>query len=243
MDQDLATHLKKEHSTSPLSEFLKEIVYGATDGIVTTFAVVAGFAGAQASVNQYPVVIVLLFGLANLAADGASMGLSNFLSLRSEQDFYNLERNKEIHEIRNNTNFEEAETIEILRAKGFSDDDAQILTEIYKKNEGYWADFMMHNELELPNPLHENPYVTGFATFLAFIFFGFIPLLPYIFTGNIPHLFTVSCIATFFALLLLGVFRWRITKHRFFRSVGEIVLVGSVAASLAFFVGTFFRVG
>lgn len=239
---DLEEHVRREHAASPVSDYIKEIVYGATDGIVTTFAVVAGFAGAQATVNQYPIIVVLLFGLANLAADGASMGLSNFLSLRAEQDYYRLERGKELHEIRNNKNFEYGETVEILRRRGFSDDDAQTLTEIYQKNDDYWADFMMHHELELPNPLGENPYITGFMTFLAFVLFGSIPLTPYIFAAHVQNLFTISCIATFFALFLLGVIRWRVTKHKFIRSVGEIVLVGSVAASLAFFVGTFFRV-
>ena len=242
-DKDLANHIREEHKVSPLSDYIKEIVYGATDGIITTFAVVAGFAGAQATVNQYPIIVVLLFGLANLAADGASMGLSNFLSLRAEQDYYRLERNKELTEIRNNKNFEYGETVEILRKRGFSDDDAQTLAEIYQKNDDYWADFMMHHELELPNPLGENPYITGFMTFLAFLVFGAIPLLPYVFAHQIQNLFTVSCIATFFALFSLGVIRWRVTKHKFIRSVGEIVLVGGVAASLAFFVGTFFRVG
>lgn len=242
MQIDLEKHIRDEHKTSPVTNYLKEIVYGATDGIVTTFAVVAGFAGASATMDKYPVVIVLLFGLANLAADGASMGLSNFLSLRAEQDYFTLERRREISEMRNNTAFEETETMLLLQKKGFSESDAATLTQIYKKNEEYWADFMMHNELELPNPMGENPWLTGLMTCLAFVTFGFIPLLPYIFVEHISNLFLVSCVTTFFALFTLGVIRWRVTRHAFVRSVGEIVFVGSVAASLAYIVGSFFRV-
>lgn len=59
--------------------YLKDIVYGANDGIVTTFAVVAGVAGAD-----LPNSVVLILGLANIVADAFSMGASNFLALRSE---------------------------------------------------------------------------------------------------------------------------------------------------------------
>lgn len=60
--------------------YLKDLVYGANDGIITTFAVVAGVAGAQLEAR-----IVLILGCANLLADGFSMGASNFLSIRSDE--------------------------------------------------------------------------------------------------------------------------------------------------------------
>lgn len=226
---------------SPITTYIKEIVYGGSDGIITTFAVVAGFAGAQQQAGSYPILIVLLFGLANLVADGASMGLSNFLSLRSEQDLYELERNKELHEIESNFKMEFEETIEILESKGYSQKDAQALATLYSKNKEYWADFMMHHELELPNPSSESPHFTGLATFASFLTFGFIPLVPYIFMATMPRLFTLSCIFTLSALLLLGFIRWRITKHTIFRSIGEVVLVGGVSAVFAYIVGTFFK--
>lgn len=69
-------------------KFLGDTVYGATDGIVTTFAVVAAATGASLS----PAIIIIL-GLANLVADGFSMGASNFLSRRSEGAFAKLEQN------------------------------------------------------------------------------------------------------------------------------------------------------
>jgi len=242
---DIEKHLEEEHATTsnPFVGYLKEIVYGGVDGIVTTFAVVAGFAGAQATVNQYPIIIVALFGLANLFADGVSMALGSFLSLRSEQDLYRLERDKERLEIANSPKIESMETIEILKRKGYSDPDAKAMTALYRKNKDYWADFMMHHELEIANPLGENPIKVGVATLVAFVIFGFIPLVPYLFLANtgIP-LFTVSCIGAGLALLTLGVLRWKITKEAIVRSIGETVLVGTVAASVAYIVGSFFRI-
>ncbi len=238
--KELLEHLKKEHQVTPVSQYLKEIVYGGTDGIVTTFAVVGGFAGAQNTVNSLPILVVLLFGTANLFADGASMGLSNFLSMRSEQDVYNSERRKESREIKNNPKAEFTESIDILMHHGYSKKDAVQLATLYSKNERYWTDFMMHYELELPNPETENPYIAGLVTFAAFVIFGFIPLIPYVFLRGFP-LFTLSVIFTFLALLLLGLLRWRVTKESPMRSIGEILFLGGVSAGIAYFIGTLFR--
>lgn len=239
---DLEEHLKNEHKISPFQTYLKEIVYGGNDGIVTTFAVVAGFAGAQAtSMGAIPVLVVLLFGLANLFADAASMALGNFISLRAEKDVYKAEQAKELHEIRHNPHMEKEETIAILEQKGFSTHQAQQLTDIYMTNEKYWLSFMMNHELEMSNPTAENPYFTALATFFAFILFGSIPLLPYILLRGLPNTFSYSVLATITALILLGILRWRIIKDRFLRSVLEILLVGGTAAIIAYFVGTFFR--
>lgn len=239
----LHEHLALEHHISPFQTYLKEIIYGGNDGIVTTFAVVAGFTGAQATFGMpaYPFLTVLLFGLANLFADGASMGLGNFLSLRSEKDVYKTHQNKELYEIRNHPESEREETIEILEKRGFSKKQASLLTDIYATNESYWLSFMMHDELELPDPTGENPMLTGLATFSAFIAFGIIPLIPYLILGKNPQVFVYSMLATLGALILLGLLRWRVTRESIFRSVFEIVLIGSVAASIAYIVGTFFK--
>src|SRR3989344_3118884 len=70
--------------------YIGDFVYGANDGIITTFAVVAGASGAALS----PWIIIIL-GLANLLADGLSMGASRFLSATSERDFYNSQKHRE----------------------------------------------------------------------------------------------------------------------------------------------------
>lgn len=241
-EKTLLVHIDQEKRTSPFQTYLKEIVYGGNDGIVTTFAVVAGFAGAQSGMDptQYSLLAVLLFGFANLFADGLSMGLGEFLSLRSEKDVYKKEAAKELAEIRKKPEFEKAETIAILRKKGFSEKDAQTLTGIYATNEQYWLSFMMNHELELPNPTTENPLLTGLATLTAFVTFGVIPLIPYILLNGSEQTFTYSIFAAGTALILLGILRWRVTGEHIFRSIGEIVLIGSVAASVAYFVGTLF---
>lgn len=239
---DIAKHLEEEHRITPLTAYLKEIVYGGNDGIITTFAVVAGFAGAQANVGAHlPILSVLIFGFANLFGDGVSMALGNLLSTRSEQDVYTNEKKKELYEITHNTEMERIESVQILITKGFTKPQAQQLVEIYSSNPKYWVDFMMNQELELPNPEKDNPYKMALVTFFSFIFFGFIPLVPYVFFQG-KFLFFASIFMTAFSLFLIGIMRWRISKQSFTRSVGEMLLLGGAAATVAYLVGTMFKV-
>lgn len=244
--QQSAHEIKNEHNQSRFAEYLKEIIYGGIDGIVTTFAVVAGFTGAamaHETTTQLSFMVVLLFGLANLFADGLSMGLGNFLSVRSEQDIYEAERKKELQAISDSPEEEAQETVTILKGRGFSGEDAQTLSEIYKKNPEYWTDWMMTHELEMSDPRGENPYYTGFATFVSFLVFGFVPLIPFTFASGLDStgLFMWSSIGTLIALILLGLFKWRVVGGGFWRNVFEVAIIGSVAAFVAFFVGTLFN--
>lgn len=238
---NLEEHLRKEHKRTAFSQYLREIVYGGNDGIVTTFAVVAGFAGAQKdpSVSAVPVVSVLLFGLANLFADGVSMSLGSFLSIRADQDVYRNEKEKELHEIKHSRGSEFEETIEILKRRNFSESDARAIAKLYQKNEAYWTEFMMTDELQMTSPENEKPALIGLATFCSFVFFGFIPLLPYVF--KLQSLFQLSVVFTVTALVLLGVFRASVSKQQSIRGILETLLVGGSAAAVAYLVGSFFR--
>lgn len=239
--------LSERGSKKSFSEYFKEMVYGGVDGTVTTFAVISGFSGAAISsdmATQLSFVIVLLFGLANLFADAISMGLGNFLSVRSEKDQYQIMRDKEKTLLQNNPTTEREETVEIMLAKGFSREDANTLALIYSKNEDYWLDFMMANEYELSDPRGDNPILTGFITFGSFLVFGAVPILPFVFLGDASATmaFQVSTAGTFLSLILLGLLKWKMVGTSLVRSLSEIVLVGSVAASIAFLVGTFFKI-
>lgn len=237
----------KERLLATFSEYFKEVIYGGIDGIVTTFAVVAGFAGAALSADQttqLSFMVVLLFGLANLFADAASMGLGNFLSVRSEKDLYAVARRDERHALRTQRAEEQTDTIRILEQKGFSAADAKTLVGIYASNEEYWLDFMMQHEKELSDPRQENEIFTGLATFFSFMVFGSVPLLPFMVqsSGDPKTAFLYSCLGTFAALVLLGLLKWRVIGARFVASLSEVVLVGGTAAVLAYVVGTFFAV-
>lgn len=241
------TNTLQAHRKSPFAEYFKEVIYGGIDGIVTTFAVVSGFSGAALAsdaTTQLSFIIVLLFGLANLFADAISMGLGNFLSVRSEKDQYEILRRKEKALLEHSPEAEHEETVAIMKAKGFSDSDAIMLATIYSKNKEYWLDFMMSNEYEMSDPRGDNPILTGFTTFASFLLFGSIPILPFFFLQDATptEVFQTSTLGTLFALVTLGLMKWRIVGTSLARSLGEVVLIGAAASIIAFLVGTFFRI-
>lgn len=237
----LAEHLRQEHKISRVQEFLKEIVYGGNDGIVTTFAIVAGFAGAGAEgAAAVGGVAVLLFGLANLFADATAMGLGAFLSARSEQDVYRATREKELHEIHNNPEMERAETIEILEDKGVGRDDAETMTAIMERNPEFMADFMMQYEIGMSDPTGDSPAMSGLATFIAFVIFGSAPLLPYFIAEPASGTFHASLALSLSALVALGLLRWKVTNETMTRCVGETLLVGGICGLVAYGVGLMF---
>ena len=221
-----------------VQEYLKQIVYGGTDGIVTTFAIVAGFAGAQAEgVAEVGAIAVLLFGLANLFADGVSMGLGEFLSLRAQHDLYRARRAEERHRSVETPDHQRARLAEILRGKGLSHRDAADAAQIFARHPQVMAEMILAEETGLRDPDGESPARNGSFTFAAFITFGAVPLIPYLLFEATAATTQLSIIATGVALVLLGLLRWHASGERLWRSVGETVLVGTVCAVVAFGVG------
>ena len=230
------------HRVSTFQEYLKQIVYGGNDGIVTTFAIVAGFAGAGADgAAQIGAVAVLLFGIANLLADATAMGLGEFLSARSQQDVYNATHRNEISAIASAPEDGRAAMMSNLASRGVSDQDAAQLTDVMLRNPEFMADFMMQYDLGMPNPSSSSASMNGLFTFGAFLIWGAVPLIPYFIFEPTQSTFRMSVAATFAALTSLGLLRWKVTNESMLRCVGETVLVGGICALVAFGVGMIFR--
>lgn len=213
-----------------LGVFLKDAVYGANDGIISTFAVVAGVTGAALS----PLVVVVI-GLASLFADGFSMAVSNFLASRSELDFTKRERRVEAREVEVRPESEREEVRDILIKKGYEGQDLEQLVMLITKNKRFWIDFMMHEELGFAPRGSIRPLRGAVITFVAFIVAGFLPIAPYIFgMGNI---FLWSVLATALVLFVIGSLRTLFTKKNWFLAGLEMLFLGGVAAIIAYSIG------
>lgn len=235
---DWQAHRREAHSLGHLQEYLKQIVFGGNDGIVTTFAIVAGFAGSSMDgVAEIGGIAVLVFGLANLFADAISMGLGEFLSLRSQHDLYHARRQSELREIYRNPEQERMELFEILRQRGLPPGEADTTTSILSRHPSLMADFMMTYEFGMQDPAEESPALNGLMTFLSFVAFGAVPLAPYFLLEANDQTFALSVTATFAALFALGILRWVATGERLLRCVSETVAVGAVCAFVAYIVG------
>ncbi len=232
----LAEHRASEPHGSALGLYIHDIVYGANDGIVTTFAVVSGVNGAQLA----PYVVVIL-GLANVLADGLSMGLGNYLSNRSKQDNYQRILKEELQEIEDIPEIEREEIREVYRAKGFSGAELETVTQRITSDKKIWADTMMREEHGLAPEDTAHPMLHGLVTFGAFIFFGMIPVAPYILPIADSSRFVVTIVATGIALLMVGLLRSSVTRERMFRGPMEIVSIGALCATAAYIVGAMLR--
>lgn len=218
--------------------YLKQIVFGGNDGIVTTFAVVAGFAGAQAEgVAEVGAVAVLIFGLANLFADAISMGLGEFLSARAQRDLYGTQRSHALESIRRSPGEARTRLGLRLRDRGLSSTDADAASAILARTPDMMAEMMIRYDHGLRDPDDENPAINGLFTFMSFVAFGVVPLVPYFLLPADEAAFALSIAATFSALTALGLLRWNATGLGLVRSVGETVLVGGICAVVAFAVG------
>jgi len=241
MTLDLQRHRAEVHGVGRLQENLRQIVYGGNDGIVSTFAVVAGFAGAQAEgILEISTIAVLLFGFANLLADGVSMGLGEFLSARSQRDVYYAIRHQELAAIAKRPKAESDEVLAILNHRGVSTEDSKVFLSVLERNPEMMADFMMAYEFGMADPEEENPATNGLFTFFSFISFGLIPILPYVFLDATQTTFLISVLSTFGALFCLGLLRWYATLERFMACLAETVLVGGICAAVAYGVGLLF---
>ena len=235
---DWSAHRRKAHGLSRMQEFLKQIVYGGNDGIVTTFAIVAGFAGAQVEgVAQIGGLAVLVFGLANLFADAVSMGLGEYLSGRAQHDLYHSRRDLELKEIATNPEAERQELIAILGQRGLPEAEAEKTADILMRHPNMMADLMMTYEFGMHDPNEDNPAVNGLFTFGSFVIFGAVPLVPYFLMEPSDATFYWSVFSTFSALAALGLLRWNATSERLARTMGETIAVGASCAAVAYFVG------
>ena len=228
----LAVHRASEIHGSALGPWIHDIVYGAHDGIVTTFAVVAGTAGAGLSWG-----VVIVIGVANLLADAVSMGAGSFLSIRSERDQYHRLLKEELEEIEKDPDIEREEVREFYAAKGFAGADLDRVVAVITGDKKVWAATMMHEEHGMVEESGNGALLHGFATFLGFVAFGCVPLLPYFAFREGANNFSLAIIGTAAALILLGVTRSFVTRERMYRGVIEIFLIGAVTASIAYGVG------
>jgi VIT1/CCC1 family predicted Fe2+/Mn2+ transporter len=221
------------------SKYLGEMVYGGLDGIITTFAVVSGVAGARLDAS-----VILILGLANLFADGFSMATGSFLSTRSEHEVYQRERQREAWEVDNFPDGERAELQAVYRAQGYSDEDAQQMVAIKSRDKKLWVDAMMVEELGMLKD-EANPLLNALATLVSFILAGSVPLLIYLVGLAVPvpaeSSFLVSFLLSGFALFGLGAAKVLVTQLNVLRSGLEMLLVGGLAAGVAYVVGALLK--
>lgn len=215
-------------------DYIGEFVYGGIDGSVTTFAVVAGSAGAQLDS-----AVVIILGFANLIADGFAMSVGSYLSTKSEKQKYQKHKNIEYWEVDHLPEKEREEVREIYAAKGFEGELLEKVVDQITADKDRWVDVMMKEELEMAEE-NKSPIAMGAVTFISFLILGFIPLIIYVVDytiGTEADLFVYSSVMTFIIFGLIGYAKSYVTNTSRIRGVFETLFLGGSAALLAYFVG------
>jgi VIT1/CCC1 family predicted Fe2+/Mn2+ transporter len=229
----IAARLAQANDQSYLGDF----VLGAIDGAVTTFAIVAGVAGAN-----YSATAALILGVANLLADGFSMAVGNYLSTKSKRQLVEHVRRVEQRHIDEIPDGEREEIRQIFARKGFEGETLESIVDTITADPQQWIDTMVSEEfgLAVDSP---SPAKSGITTFVAFILAGFVPLVPYCFTdfGNGNIRFAVSAVATGATFFAIGWIKGRVVSRSKLASGIETLAIGGTAAAMAYLVGMLLR--
>jgi vacuolar iron transporter family protein len=224
-----ANAIRRRLESGPKHNYLRDWIYGGIDGAVTTLAVVTGVAGAQLSSW-----IILALGFANLFADGFSMASSNYLGTRAEHDDWRRLEDIENRHIDLAPEGEREEVRQIFERKGFEGEELQRIVELITSDRERWVQTMLMDEYGLPRAIR-SPWIAALCTFTAFLICGLAPLVPYLFSSE--HSLAHSIALTAIVFFVIGSVKSRWSTSSWWHSGFTTLLVGAIAASLAYFTG------
>lgn len=232
---------EEQHQTE--GGMLKPIIFGGLDGILTSFAIVAGAAGGELSPNT-----VLILGFSNIFADALSMGVGEFLSSKAENEWILSEREREAWEMDNYPEGEIQEMEDLYIEKGMNSEDAKTVVKIMSKYKDFFIDVMMAEELELRVPEEDHLFESfkeGVVMFCSFAAFGAFPLLGYVIIPvsfpDLPSetLFTNACVVTGIVLFLMGIVKSKFSSSKWYICGLETLLLGGACATVAYVLGQY----
>jgi VIT1/CCC1 family predicted Fe2+/Mn2+ transporter len=221
-----AHHVEK-HFTA--SDVVRDIVIGMSDGLTVPFALAAGLSGAVADTR-----VIVIAGLAEIAAGSIAMGLGGYLAARNDAEHYETERLREEREVVEKTAAEEHEVREILQGYGLSRENIKPILEAFRKDHKAWVDWMMRFELGLEEPDPKRAVNSAATIAGSYIAGGLVPLAPYMFMHTPEAALLLSVIATLLALCAFGYLKGLFTGTRPFVSAIRTTIIGGIAAAAAY---------
>ncbi|WP_263383240.1 VIT1/CCC1 transporter family protein [Granulicella arctica] len=211
------------------TDVVRDVVIGLSDGLTVPFALAAGLSGVVASAH-----IVVLAGLAEIAAGSIAMGLGGYLAARGDAEHYVSERRREEREVIERVHDEEEEIYEIFEQYSVDRESAGPVLAALKRNPKAWVDFMMRFELGLEEPAPNRAHRSALTIAFSYIAGGIVPLLPYMFVENASESLRLSVIITLLALGIFGALKGRLVGTGSLRSAIQTVLIGGAAAAAAY---------
>jgi VIT1/CCC1 family predicted Fe2+/Mn2+ transporter len=221
-------HIEK-HFTA--TETVRDVVIGMSDGLTVPFALAAGLSGAVASANTK---LVIIAGLAEIAAGSIAMGLGGYLAARTDSEHYHSEEKREYREIVELPRDEEREVADIFEGYGLTPAQAAPVVAAICSEPKRWVDFMMRYELGLEAPDPRRAVRSAATIAVSYIIGGMIPLSPYFAAHTVLQGLWISVLLTLLALFVFGYIKGRLTGVHPLRGGIRTVVIGGLAAGAAF---------
>ncbi len=212
-------------------ELVRDIVIGMSDGLTVPFALAAGLSGAVSSSH-----VVVVAGLAEIAAGSIAMGLGGFLAARSDAEHYEQELLREKKETETIPDAEAKEVADILQSYGLTREESQPIVEALRRKPKAWVDFMMRFELGLEAPDPGRALRSALTIALAYIAGGLVPLAPYMLASSVHTAFLLSVVVTLIALFIFGFVKARYTGAPTLRGALQTLVIGALAAGAAYLI-------
>ena len=225
---------QEEHLQS--AAWLTDIVIGMSDGLTVPFALAAGLSGAVSSTG-----IIIIAGIAEIAAGSIAMGLGGYLAGKTEIDHYNSELKREYREVEQVPEKEKEEVREFFENLGLSQDIQKQAVEEIARDKQKWVDFMMKYELGLDKPDPKRATKSAMNIGLSYVVGGLVPLSPYFFINTPVDALKISVLVTLICLFIFGYFKSRMTGIHPWAGALRVMLIGAVAAGAAFGVAKIFQ--
>jgi VIT1/CCC1 family predicted Fe2+/Mn2+ transporter len=219
-------HVEK-HFTS--GNFVRDVVIGMSDGLTVPFALAAGLSGAVQNTR-----LIVVGGLAEIAAGSIAMGLGGYLAAHGDAEHYEQEKKREEREIIEVPEEEMAEVGRVFQAYGITAEQSRPIVKALSERPAAWVDFMMRYELGLESPDPSRALTSAATIAGSYIAGGFIPLSPYIAYSNARMGLIISAVVTLAALGVFGFIKGRFTGTSPWKSSSQTMVIGGLAAGAAF---------
>ena len=226
-----ATEIDRERWRVARLGRIREVVFGAQDGLLSTVALVTGVAVAVD--NQ---TLVLVAGLAGALPGMLSMATGAYLGSRAEQDVQRAEIAREAQELEDNPAEELAELVVLYQREGKTYSEARHLADEIAEDKDLWLRTLVEKELGISPDDTSNPVKDALTMGLAFIVAAIIPILPHFFLEGGPAI-SISIAAALTGLFFLGVGKGRLVQRSPLRQGLEILTIGAISAGIGFALG------
>jgi len=215
---------------------VRDMIFGANDGLVSTLAFVAGVVGAIT--DPY---IVLLSGVAELFAGAISMAAGSYQSSKSELEVWERESRRKKLKKGMTAEEEREQLIKFYQAEGFKREEAEAIVERITEEKEELTQVGTLEELGLSPQELGNPVKAGVLCGVSFALAALIPILPFAFRAlSCTYALIASTVATVATLFGVGAMKTIFSRKNWVRSGLEMMAIGTSAAAITYLIGTLF---